>query len=523
MKERLREALSTVHVYELRDRLRLGVVAQQMSGSLDLRYSYVHTVWMHWKLYRERRHEQADNLYRSSMLGRFWAVWQFAVEMEKPESMGTKVLSVVFEGAMMRWRGDLLGTVRDQLAGLQDEEDELKRQLKAMKMKLMDELKKHADALSAEKAKHVMLDGMILGCPKLARGLFLSEHAKEAQNIAVKANFKDWAKDLGLQSFRVLDQFLEEHMEDAGKLEPLPHLQDKAAEQFVQALGSMSALKVDVGTNTDSTITRSKSRRHIDTEAAGFMDLEDLFEHIGAILERKVVADRSDDEEEHPRDRLGHFVQEYFSVLCGVPSITRMKLKQFKAGIRIECNKNRRVFWFGFMMGFIEPKRHRNMLVDIFLLFLKCLVPEQEIAHEMCFREEEAANAKVSVATALKAVHDVFSPFQGIDAATLASRLYERSEYGQGIGRYIDLDVAIDLVLTVLRRHFDDMEERFQTALDDRESKYVVTYGARWLAPAPKIPTYPGCHLYISAQTACLSPPPPPPSAHTETACVSSV
>ena len=95
------------------------------------------------------------------------------------------------------------------------------------------------------------------------------------------------------------------------------------------------------------------------------------FSLMGKIYESKIMADRRDDENCHDRDRLRDYIPEYYSHSFGVSRETKRKLAALRAGVKSLAMKNKRVYWFGWMMGLVEPKTSHPIAIDFFLLFLK--------------------------------------------------------------------------------------------------------------------------------------------------------
>ena len=77
---------------------------------------------------------------------------------------------------------------------------------------------------------------------------------------------------------------------------------------------------------------------------------------ISQIYESKIVADTTDDNQNHARADLADFVKEHFSFQYGLPRIARSKLGGFLSGVKLHAHKNRRVYWFGRMHGCVRAE-----------------------------------------------------------------------------------------------------------------------------------------------------------------------
>ena len=84
--------------------------------------------------------------------------------------------------------------------------------------------------------------------------------------------------------------------------------------------------------------------------------LQQVMWFISQIYESKIVADTTDDNQNHTRADLADFVKEHFSFQYGLPRIARSKLGAFLSGVKLHAQKHRRIYWFGRMHGCVRAE-----------------------------------------------------------------------------------------------------------------------------------------------------------------------
>eukprot|EP00949_MAST-11_sp_MAST-11-sp1_P004984 g4984.t1 len=237
---------------------------------------------------------------------------------------------------------------------------------------------------------------------------------------------------------------------------------------------------VENGRTTETEVLKTRSNNAKRAKGAAKerpMPLAKAKDIIAAIYEKKVKADKVDDEAGKDRDSLPDFIDDFFKQQFGVPKIAKKKQNMLHAAVRSHHKKEKRLRWFGTFANWLDDDVHISeksthsihtpytaAAIDIYLDLLQAVLPVNAIEERMdddpCLIQQRDLLSKVK---------EIFSDNDGV-AEEIIQELRKAGEESTAKDGMIELDSSLDSIML----EWYAKESRFfaaWSASNDQETK----------------------------------------------------
>eukprot|EP00949_MAST-11_sp_MAST-11-sp1_P002174 g2174.t1 len=205
-----------------------------------------------------------------------------------------------------------------------------------------------------------------------------------------------------------------------------------------------------------------------------------------SMYEKKIKADKADDEEGNARDSLSDFVDDFFEHSFGIPKLAKEKNTIFHDSVLHHCKSDRRIAWFAVFSGWLEDEAfavpedadvlslpYLPHAINIFLQVVRAIFSD----HNLIDEKMGAKECPVRLSAVSTVLEDIFRGHtEHPDFHVLKRSLRKNSRHSaEGVGKHrhkvVEAELALDLICTAwfareLGKGWEQQEEEEEATVE---------------------------------------------------------